>query len=263
MAGGVRMNGEIRPAEIPIPAADVLKDRVIFVTGAAGGLGRIASIACARHGATVILSDKRLAGLETVYDEILTLGYPEPALYPIDFGGAREADYDDVARVLDREFGVLHGLLHNAAAFAPLGPVDNIQAQDWSKVMHINLTAPFLLTRALLDLLRRSRDGSIVFTSDSSARKSAAYWGPYGVSKIALEGFAKILANELESAAMVRVNTLVPGPVDSPLRRTAFPAENPAGRIAADALAKLYIHLLGPGSRGQNGQIFQTLDRIE
>ncbi|MCI0732197.1 MAG: SDR family NAD(P)-dependent oxidoreductase [Methylococcaceae bacterium] len=249
--------------EIPTPSRDVLKGRVVFVTGAAGRLGRAASVACARHGATVILSDRNLAELERLYDEILTHGYPEPALYPIDFAGATEKDYEELARTIDREFGVLHGLLHNAAAFAPLGPVSDIDVRDWCSVLTVNLSAPFILTRVLLGLLQKSADGAIAFTSDSSARKATAYWGVYGVSKIAVEGFAGILAHELESAAQVRVNILIPGPVDSPLRKLAFPAENPARRVDSESLEKLYIHLLGPGSRGQNGQVFNVTHAIE
>lgn len=253
----------IHSTEIPRPSDDVLRGRVLFVTGAAGRLGRIASIACARHGATVILSGKNLAELEKVYDEILTYGAPQPAIYPIDFNGATERDYEKLARTIEREFGVLHGLLHNAALFAPLGPVANISVRDWSKVLDVNLNAPFLLTRVLLGLLETSADGSIVFTSDSSARKNTAYWGVYGLSKIALESFSAILADEFESSTRVRVNTLIPGPVDSPIRNKAFPAESPNHRTNAESLNVLYIYLLGPDSRGQNGRIFHAPDYME
>lgn len=257
------LNHSINTAsELPSPAIDALKGRVIFVTGAGGGLGRVASIACARHGATVILSDKRLSELEKLYDELLTLGAPLPAIYPIDLEGAREQDYEKLAQVIEREFGVLHGLLHNAAAFAPLGPVAHISTEDWSKVLHVNLSAAFILTRVLLNLLQKSSDASILFTSDSCARKARAYWGIYGVSKIALEAFAKILADELESAGQVRINTLVPGPVDTPLRNRAFPAEVREHRLDEKKLEKLYIHLMSPASRGLNGQILQTSNFI-
>lgn len=184
-------------------------------------------------------------------------------MYPIDFTGATERDFEELARVIDREFGVLHGLLHNAAAFAPLGPVSGIDVREWSSVLNVNLSAPFILTRVLLSLLEKSSDGSIVFTSDSSAREARAYWGIYGISKIAAEAFAGILAKELDSAARVRVNTLIPGPVDSPLRKMAFPAEHPDRLINAESLEKLYIYLLGPESRGLNGQVFKASDTIK
>jgi NAD(P)-dependent dehydrogenase (short-subunit alcohol dehydrogenase family) len=263
MAPSELTGNRFRLSEIPDFPRDELKGRIIVVTGAAGRLGRVASIACARHGATVILCDKTLPALEKLYDEILTRNAPQPAIYPIDFIGASERDYGRLAEVIGREFGVVHGLLHNAAAFAPLGPLAHINVRDWSAVLQVNLSAPFALTRALLDLLQESADGSIVFTSDSSARKSKAYWGIYGISKIAAEALAGILADELESAGKVRVNMLIPGPVDSPLRNMAFPAENPRQRINAESLEKLYIYLLGPASRGQSGQIFRTTESIE
>ena len=249
--------------EISAPPSDSLKGRIIFVTGATGRLGRVASIACARHGATVILSDKTLSGLEKLYDEILTHGYPEPALYPIDFAGATERDYHQLERTIEREFGVLHGLLHSAAAFAPLGPVSDIQVRDWSTVLQVNLSAPFLLTRVLLGLLQKSADGSILFTSDSSAREGKAYWGIYGISKIAIEGFAQILASEFESASKIRVNTLIPGPIDSPIRNMSFPAECPHRRNHAELLQNLYIYFMGPASRNQTGRAFHAENYIE
>ncbi|MGH8475480.1 MAG: SDR family NAD(P)-dependent oxidoreductase [Methylococcales bacterium] len=250
-------------AMIAKPSGDILKDRILFVTGASGRLGRVASVACARHGATVILCAKNLPSLEVIYDEIIRDGSPKPAIYAIDLNTAAEHDYDKLARTIEREFGVLHGLLHSAAAIAPLGPVSNIPVSDWSKVLNVNLNAPFILTRVLLDLLQNSGDGTIVFTSDSAARGKAAYWGAYAVSKIALEGFAAILADEFESSSKFRVNTLVPGPIDSPIRNQAFPAENPRCRAHAQSLELLYTYLLGPNSRGQNARIFEAQDYIE
>lgn len=249
--------------QIPDLPADALKDKILLITGAAGRLGGVASKACACYGATVILSDKDLPALENLYDEIVSQGGPEPAIYPIDFAGATEHDYHEVAQTIDREFGILHGLLHGAAAFATLGPVRNIDVRDWSRVLNVNLNAPFLLTRELLGLMQKSGDASIVFTSDSSARKSAAYWGVYGVSKIAVEGFAGILADELDSESKVRVNILLPGPIDSPMRKKAFPAENPKHQAAAESLVKLYIYLLSPTSQGLNGQVLNATDYID
>ena len=246
------------PSQIPTPVPGALKDKVIFLTGAAGGLGRVAATALARHGATIVLSDKDLAPLEAVYDQIVEQNGPQPAIYPIDLARAAVQDYEEMARVIEREFGVLDGLLHNAASFAVLGPVSNIDPEDWARVINVNLSACFLLTRALIGLLNKSTDGSIVFTSDSSARTGSAYWGCYGVSKIAMEGFAAILADEMEAAGRVRVNTLIPGPVTSPLRNKAFPAEDPGKQLAAESLERLYIYLFGPASRGQHGQTFHA-----
>jgi NAD(P)-dependent dehydrogenase (short-subunit alcohol dehydrogenase family) len=107
----------------------------------------------------------------------------------------------------------------------------------------------------LLPVLQKSRHASIVFTSDSSARHTPAYSGAYGVSKVALEGLAKILAEELESSNKIRVNTLIPGPVDSPLRKRAYPAENKDLLPSMESLAPVYLYLLGPQSVGTTGQV--------
>lgn len=241
-----------------IGSDQLLKERNILITGAAGCLGQVAAKCCAKSGANLILLDKNLPELEKLYDYIVAQDFPEPALYPIDFEGATEQHYLDLAETLEREFGVLHGLVHNAAKFAVLGPVDNIDSQSWSSVLNVNLNAPFLLTRVLLRILRNASSASIIFTSDSVARSAKAYWGAYGISKIAAEAFARILADEQESAGIIRVNTLVPGAVDSPLRRRAFPAENREKLAAAQSLENLYIYLLSSASQHKTGQVFEA-----
>jgi len=132
--------------------------------------------------------------------------------------------------------------------------VSQTSTKDWGQAISVNLNAPFLLCRVLLPLLQKSTHASIVFTSDSSARAAPAYSGAYGVSKIALEGFAKILAEELEATSTIRVNTLIPGPVDSPLRKRAYPAEDKTRLPAMESLASAYLYLLGPQSIGITGQ---------
>ena len=235
-----------------------LNAKNILITGAAGRLGQVASKTCAKSGASVILLDKNLAELEKLYDDILTSGSHEPALYPMDLEGATENDYLNLAKIIKSEFGVLHGLVHHAVKFTVLGPIDGINCQSWHSILNVNLNAPFLLTRAVLPLLRAADNASVVFTSDSAARTAKAYWGIYGISKIAVEAFAEILADELESAGIVRVNTLVPGPIDSPIRRRAFPAENRQNLAAAESLEKLYIYLLSSASCGKTGQVFEA-----
>lgn len=241
----------------------VLKQRVILVTGAAGGLGRVAAKACAVEGARVILLDKTIPGLERIYDEIAKTGAPTPAIYPFDLEGATEAQYLELAKTIDEKYGLLHGLLHSAAEFGFLGPVSGLDTRVWGRVINVNLNAPYLLSRVLLPLLQKTEEASIVFTSDSSARRGRAYWGAYGVSKIAIEGFAAILADELESAGVVRVNTVVPGPVASPLRKRAYPAEETEKLAAIESLAPLYVYLLGPASCGVTGRLIdaQTFER--
>ncbi|MEN8259472.1 MAG: SDR family NAD(P)-dependent oxidoreductase [Pseudomonadota bacterium] len=242
---------------MPDTGQKALESRVILITGAAGGLGNVAAKACAAEGATIILLDKTIPGLERVYDDIVSSGAPQPAIYPFDLNGAAEQDYRDLSRIIDEKYGVLHGLLHSAAEFGVLTPISCLDPATWSTVVNVNLNAPFLLTQVLLPLMRRAEDASIVFTSDSSARRGRAYWSIYGVSKIAVEGFARTLADELESAGVIRVNTLVPGPIASPLRKRAYPAEDFSKLAPPETLRCLYRYLLGPASRGITGRIFE------
>ncbi len=148
------------------PAADLLKDRVILVTGAGEGIGRAVARRLAGHGATVILLDRAIRMLEQVYDEIEQAGGPRPAIYPMNLEGATPKDYTDLAQVLDTEFGRLDGLLHNAALFEGLTPIANYDIELWYRILQVNLNAPFLLTQALLGVLNRSADASVVFTTD-------------------------------------------------------------------------------------------------
>jgi len=128
----------------------------------------------------------------------------------------------------------------------------------WGHTINVNLNAPFLLTQVLLPLLEKSEHASIVFTSDSYARKAKAYSGAYAVSKIALEAYAKILADELEGAKKIRVNTLIPGPVDSPLRKKAFPAENKEKLPAMTEISPAYLYLFSDKSIGVTGQVIDA-----
>jgi len=234
-----------------------LKGRVILVTGAGGGLGGVAARALAAEGACVVLVDKIVSRLEKVSDEIVAAGHTQPAIYPLDLSKAADDDFAELAEILESHFGMLHGLLHSAVELGTPGPLADVKAAQWDNLLRVNLGAAHGLTRALLPLLQKAGDASVVFTSDSSARLGKAYWGAYGVAKIALEGMARIWAEELESAGKVRVNVLVPGPVNSPLRRRSHPGELAEANPPPDALARRYVHLLGPSSRGLHGQIVE------
>lgn len=238
-------------------SGSMLADRVILVTGAGGGLGSAVSKTCAAEGATVILLGKTIPKLEKVYDAIVAAGGPQPAIYPLDLAGATEDDYRDLAASVEREFGALHGLVHCAAELGALGPVSDISGGLWQRLLHVNLTSPFLLTRELLPLIAKSPDSGIVFITDSVARTGKAYWGAYGVAKIGLESFGRILSDELESRK-VRVHLYSPGPMQSPLRRRAYPAENPAGLPLPDIHAEQIARLLSPNETPSNAYLINN-----
>jgi NAD(P)-dependent dehydrogenase (short-subunit alcohol dehydrogenase family) len=236
-----------------------LSQHVILITGAGGGLGSTAALALAQQGAEIILLDKSIPKLEKIYDAIVESGGPEPVMYPFDLAGASEAQYQEMVDAIEQRYGSLQGLLHSAVEFSAYTPIAIHKTQDWGHALNVNLNAVFLLTRVLLPLLQNSAHASIVFTSDSSARQAQAYSGAYGVSKIAMEGFAQILAKELEAGQKIRVNTLLPGAVNSPLRKKAYPAEDKASLPTMESIAPVYAYLFSDESIGVTGRVFDAL----
>ncbi len=235
-----------------------LTHQVILITGAAGGLGSTAAKALAKSGATIVLLDKNIPKLESIYDAIVAADSPEPAIYPFDLAGANENQYEELATTISEKYGSLQGLLYSAVEFKAFMPVATHDTAAWGHTLNVNLNAPFILTRVLLPVFQKSQHASIVFTSDSSARSANAYSGAYGVSKIALEGFAHILAEELESSGKIRVNTLVPGPVDSPIRKRAYPAEDKTQLPTMESLSNIYNYLFAAESIGITGQVIDA-----
>ncbi len=235
--------------------ADLLHDRIIMVTGAGSGIGRAAAKAYAAHGATVILVGRTVSNLESVYDEIEAEGYPKPAIVPMNFEGATLRDYEELAMTIEENFGRLDGILHNAAILGARSPVELYDPETWNRVMQVNATAPFLLSRAMIPLLRKSTDASVIFTSSGVGRKAKAYWGAYAVSKFAIEGLSQLLADELDDERHnIRVNSLNPGATRTNMRATAYPAENPEQNPAPEQLMPVYLYLMGKDSQGVNGQ---------
>ena len=178
----------------------------------------------------------------------------------MDLEGATYDDYEDLAITLDHEFGRLDGLLHNAAFLGARMMIEQYDLKLWARVMHINLTAPFLLSRACLPLLRNSADARVVFTSTGVAQLGSAYWGAYGVSKAGADNLMQIMADELEANSRIRVNSIDPGPVRTNLRAKVYPAIDPTTWPEPETVTGTYLYLLGPDSRGVTGQALNAQD---
>lgn len=241
------------------PPPDLLKGRVILVTGAGDGIGRATALAAAAEGATVVLLGRTVAKLEAVYDAIEQAGGAQPAIYPVDFEGVTAQDFALMAERLDQTFGHLDGVVHCAATFPYLSRIDDYDPADWGRVLQVNLSAPFMLTQACLPLLRRSAEASVVFLSDTVGRHGRAYWGAYAVSKFGLEGLMQTLADELAQSA-IRANSLDPGPTRTNLRAQAYPLEDRQHLKPPEAVTPLVLWLLGPDSRRTTGQAFNHGD---
>ena len=246
---------ELRNYQAP---AGLLAGRAILVTGAAGGLGSALARACAALGANVLLCGRNVRRLEAVYDAIVAAGGPRPSIAPLDLERADASHYGALADAVRNEFGRLDGLVHAAAALGERAPIEHYDVVTWLKVMHVNVNAAFIVTQALLPLLRLSQDASVVFTTSGVSVRGRAYWGAYAASKFALEGLVQVLADETDTTTGIRVNSVNPGRMRTPMRAKAYPGEVPESLPAPDQVLGPFLYLLGPDSRGTTGRRFDA-----
>ena len=233
---------------------NLLQDRVILVTGAGDGIGRAAAITFAQAGAELILAGRTVDKLEQVYDQILANGGKQPAIYPIDLEGATEQDYEQLADNCDQQFGRLDGLLHSAGILGQRTPLNHYRQDVWNNVLRVNLTSQFQMTQALMPILEKAENASIVFTTSGVGRIGRAFWGAYAVSKFAIEGLVQTWASELEEINSVRINCINPGATATNMRAQAFPAENPKSIASAERIMPAYLYLMGRDSSSLNGR---------
>ncbi|SIN91082.1 YciK family oxidoreductase [Salinivibrio sp. ES.052] len=233
--------------------SDALQGRVILVTGAGAGIGRQAALSYAEKGATVILLGRTVKKLEAVYDEISSMGAPQPAIIPLDMLGATRQHYLDMADTIEQQFGRLDGVLHNAGLLGVLSPFDQIDEKSHDDVMQVNVKATMLMTQALLPLLKKSDDARVVFTTSTVGHQGRAYWGSYAISKFATEGMMQVLADEM-SDTKVRVNAINPGGTRTSMRASAFPGEDPDTLKTPLDIIPLYIYLMAPEGVEVHGQ---------
>jgi NAD(P)-dependent dehydrogenase (short-subunit alcohol dehydrogenase family) len=240
------------------PSAGLLEGRAILITGASGGFGRALALECARAGAAVILGGRNGAKLDRLYDEIEALGAPKPAIVQLDLAAATARDYDGLAETISREFGRLDGLVHAAALLGDRTPLEQYDVPTWCKVLHVNLTAPFILTQVLLPSLRKSPDASVIFVSSSVAHRPRAFWGAYAVSKAGVEAVRAVLGEELEREPNIRFNSLNPGRMRTAMRAAAYPAEDPNTLPSPASVTGPFLYLLSVQGRGIDGQYFDV-----
>ena len=235
--------------------ADLLQDRVILGTGAGQGLGRAAALAYAKHGATVILHGRKTKKLESVYDEIEAIGKEQALIHPLDLERAEEKDFAAVAQAIAEQLGRLDGILHNAALLPGLSPLAHQTVAQFRSLLQVNLIAPFALTKACLSLLNASPDASVIMTSSSHALNPSAYWGGFSVAKTGVDALMKIQADEWEALPNLRINSIVPGIVNSPQRVITHPGEIKQTMRRPEDLMATYLYLMGSDSRNMNGKI--------
>ncbi len=232
----------------------ILRDRIILITGASDGIGRALARHTAELGARVVLHGRNVAKLEAVYDEIEAIdGAQRPSIAVIDLATANSDEYQALGDSIAAEFGRLDGLVHNAGMLGNRFSIGQYDAAQWQQVMHVNVTAAFALTQVCLPLLLKSADSSVIFTSSGVGRTGRAHWGAYSASKFAIEGLSQVLADE-HTHTCLRSNCINPGATRTAMRLEAFPGEDRSQLKRPEDILATYIYFLGPESRGITGQ---------
>lgn len=239
-------------------ADDILRDRIILITGASDGIGKALALHAASLGAQVILHGRSVAKLEKLYDAIEgTESAPRPSIAVMDLESANAESYTTLAQSIESEFGRLDGLVLNASILGERYSIEQYDAVLWQKVMHVNVTSVFAMTQVFLPLLQKSEDPSVIFTSSGVGRTGRAHWGAYAVSKFATEGFSQVLADEHRHGKL-RSNCINPGATRTNMRLAAYPAEDRDALKRPGEILAPYIYLLGPDSRGITGESFDA-----
>jgi NAD(P)-dependent dehydrogenase (short-subunit alcohol dehydrogenase family) len=240
-----------------VPPTNCLDGKTILVTGAGDGIGRVAALTYARYGATVLLLGRTSSKLEYVYDEIESLGGKQPAMLPMNLEGATYAEMQQLEGLIDKEVGKLDGILHNAGVLGQLTPLEMYDVDTFAQVMKVNFTATFMLTQALLPLLKDADHGSIVFTSSTVGMHPRAFWGAYALSKQAVEGMSDIFTQETQNTTNLRFNCVNPGGTRTNMRAHAYPGENPMSLQTPEDIMAGYVCLMSDASIGVRGQVVE------
>lgn len=233
--------------------SNLLHNKSILITGASGGIGRCCATTFAKYGANLILLGRSLEKLEQVYDEIESINPGGVSIQPIDFNAAQDETYTVLASSVLENYKKLDGLILNAGTLGTRNPIEFYPADTWKETLQVNLHAVFMLTKALLPVLRLSADARLLFTSSSVGRSGRAHWGAYAVSKFAVEGLMQILSEELEKTSAVRVNSLNPGGTKTRMRAEAYPAEDPDSLPTPETLMPVYLYLFSKEARKLHG----------
>lgn len=195
-------------------------ERITLISGACGGIGA----ALARHwdqrpDTHLLLLDHDSMGLQAL-DEQLN---GDHTLVPFDLWAADQTQYDRLADMIHSDYGRLDTLVHLAGYCGNLRPLLHCDPERWLKGLQINLTAPFWLTQACLNLLNASPDPHLIFTLHRQHQRQPAYWHSYGVAQAGLESLIDALIQERQAYPALSISRVDPHWVDTNMSRSIFP----------------------------------------
>ena len=227
---------------------DHLKDKNILITGASKGIGRSLAVNLSKHKANVILLARNEDLLDSLYDEIKEKYNTNPMIIGCDLSQFEEDKAQEIANVVSKNYKCLDALINNASILKKMSSVNDYDLKSWKKVLNVNLTSAFLLSKYLMPLMMDSKLPRIIFTSSGVANKGKAYWGAYSVSKAGIKNLSEILSDELNSLTNFKVFNFNPKETRTEMRALAYPAENPSSVKAPDELINYYLWMLSERS---------------
>ncbi|UDL95440.1 SDR family NAD(P)-dependent oxidoreductase [Lichenihabitans sp. PAMC28606] len=231
-----------------------LDQRVALVTGATRGIGRAVCLDLARAGAHVIALGRTQGALEDLDDAIREIG-SEATLVPCDI-----KDFDALDRLgaaIHERWGKLDVLVANAGILGPITPLGHVEPKQWADVMAVNVTANWRLIRSLDPVLRASDAGRAVFITSGAGHRAELrpYWGPYAISKAAVDALMRTYAAETATTSAVKVMAVNPGPLRTRMRASAMPGEDPETLKAPEDLSPRIVELCVP-TWTETGKLF-------
>lgn len=236
-----------------------LKNKSIIVTGASSGIGAAAALLFAAEGANVVLGARRSAEMKTLAGQI-NEGNGKAVFLS---GDVKDENYANaLVDLAMEEFGGLDGAFNNAGIVGEMGPVADMGIDNWNQVISVNLTSAFLAAKAQVPVMKKRRQGSIVFTSSFVGFSNGGMpgMGAYAASKAGLIGLVQSLASD-HAGDGVRVNALLPGGTITPSGGEGDPATldfianlHPMKRMAdAKEVAQAALFLLSDRSTFMTG----------
>ena len=228
------------------------KGKNILITGASKGIGRAVSKELSKLGANIILLSKNEALLDSIYDEIIETSNTTPCIIKCDLNGLDENKTQEIVNIISQDYKNLDCIIHNAATIEKMSNIEDFDLKSWEKILKVNLTSSFLLTKSLLPLMKPTKNPRLIFTSSGVAFEGKAYWGAYSVSKGGSKVLSEILSDELEHIENFKVFNFNPMATRTDMRAMAFPAEDPHQLKNVDELIPYYKWMISDLSNKSN-----------
>ena len=227
---------------------NLLKDKNILITGASNGIGKSLSENLSKYGANVIMLSRNENALDAVYDSLKKIYKTDPCILKCDLENIDDEKSQEIANIISKNYKGLDSVIHNAAILEKMSDIESFDLQTWDKVMRVNLTSAFILSKYLIPLMKSSTTPRIIFTTSSVGKKGKAFWGAYSVSKAGVNALSDILSDELESISNIKVFNFDPKATKTNMRAMAYPAEDPSAIKNPDQLINYYLWMLSEKS---------------